>query len=217
MKAVVSLKRIIVVSALVLSLFGLALLGLFAARQALLVSRLEEKIALLRPETTPLRFQVLSRSGETVSARFSFYDMGDTETAVFERSWNGAELEVESIIVPVAGSFLVFPSRVFTDTTAPGRGTELFAYYDQEGFPTIFGSANLDGQTRSALVELFTEVKAFGRSDPPRKTGSVMNIFRLHSFVGKAVYDTRRLRGFELGADYALVAKSDGKIEIIRE
>jgi hypothetical protein len=217
LKAVVGLKRIIVISVLVLSIIGLSSLGFLAARQAFLVARLEEKIALLRPETNPLRFQVLSRSGETVSARFSFHDMDGSQTAVFERSWNGAELEVESIIVPVAGSFLVFPSRVFTDTTAPGRGTELFAYYDQDGFPTIFGSARLDAQTRSALVELFTEVKAFGHSDPSRKTTLLANVFRLRSFAGNSVYDRRRLRGFELGAGYGLVAKRDGKIEIIRE
>lgn len=217
MKPAGSLKRVIVVSAIGLSLIGLGAFGLLVVRQAFLVARLEERIALLRPESIPLRFQVLSRGGETVSARFGFYDMDGTRTAVFERSWNGAELEVESIIVPVSGSFLVFPSRVFTDTTAAGRGTELFPYYDQDGFPTIFGSARLDGQTRSALVELFTEIKAFGRSDPPRKAGLLANFFRLRSFAGNAVYDTKRLRGFELGAGYALVAKSDGKIEIIRE
>lgn len=217
MKQASSIKHVFVLSLISLSIIGIVTFGLLVVREGFLVARLEGKIAQLRPASIPLRFQVLSRGGETVSARFSFYDMDGTETAVFERSWNGTELEVESLIVPVSGSYLVFPSRVFTDTTAPGRGTELFTYYDQDGFPTIFGSAKLDRQTRSALVELFTEVKIFGRSDPPRKARLLANLFRLRSYAGNAVYDTKRLRGFELGAVYALVAKSDGKIEIIRE
>ncbi len=207
----------IVLSLIGLSMIGIVTFGILVVREGFLVARLEEKIAQLRPASIPLRFQVLSRGEETVSARFSFYDMDGAQTAVFERSWNGTELEIESLIVPVSGSFLVFPSRVFTDTTAPGRGTELFSYYDKDGFPTIFGSAKVDRQTRSAMVELFTEVKSIGRSDPPRRAGPLARLFRLHSYAGNAVYDTKRLRGFELGAGYALVAKSDGNIEIIRE
>ena len=201
--------RISLAAAAALLVLGFLAVGVVVARQRFLISRLEDRIGQLKAETVPLRFMVLSRSDQAVSARFRFYDADGREIAAFERSWNGSELFIDSIVVPVGGRTLVFPSRVFTETTAPRRGTELFGYYDRDGFPAIFDSASLDGRLRSSLSVLFSRVK---RSEGPESEGAA-----LPGSWGNAVHELRRFREFEVGAVYSLTARSTGGIEIIRE
>lgn len=208
------LRTIVAVAASILVVGALAV-GALVARQRFLIVKLEDRVALLKAETIPLRFMVLSRSDQSVSARFRFYDADGNEIAAFERSWNGSELFIDSIVVPVGGRFLVFPSRVFTEAMAPRSGTGLFDYYDHDGFPAIFDSAGLDGRLRSSLSVLFSRVKrsegaateAGGGGEPVAIPGS----------WGNAVHDLRRFREFEVGAVYSLTARSTGGIEIIRE
>lgn len=205
--------RISLAAAAALLVLGFLAVGVVVARQRFLISRLEDRIGQLKAETVPLRFMVLSRSDQAVSARFRFYDADGREIAVFERSWNGSELFIDSIVVPVGGRNLVFPSRVFTETTAPRRGTELFGYYDRDGFPAIFDSASLDGRLRSSLSVLFSRVKRSEGAEGEAGGESAA----LPGSWGNAVHELRRFREFEVGAVYSLTARSTGGIEIIRE
>lgn len=182
-----------------------------------LIARLEERIELLKAESVPLRFMVLSRSDTSVSARFRFYDADGLEISSFERSWNGSELSIDSVVVPVGERALVFPSRVFTDAVAPKRGTELFGYYDRGGFPAIFHSTTLDGMARSALSELFGRIRSSERGDDLVTEVLQPGDRLLKGAFGNAVHDLKRVRTFEVGAVYVLVARMDGGIEIIRE
>lgn len=179
-----------------------ALLLLLAAAVALVLAascvaargRLAAALLSARP-AVPLRFTVLSRGDRTISARFFLYDAEDREIAAFERSWNGSELNFESVVVPVSRGKLVFPSRVFADSAAPRIGTGLFPYYDRSGEPAIFHSAGSGERERRAYRGLFAQVKLFGgQSGAPA-----------------------RLRDPEVGPVYALRAGADGTVEIVRE
>jgi hypothetical protein len=221
-----SIFHLLSVSALLLLVAFLVVLTFTVLHRRSVIARLEDRIELLKSETVPLRFMVLSRSDETVSARFRFYDADGVEIASFERSWNGSELSIDSVIVPVGERALVFPSRVFTDAVPPKRGTELFGYYDRGGFPAIFNSSALDKTARSALGELFGRVRTIERGDggaeiersPGDRSRAPSIVDRLlESAFGNAVHDLKRFRSFEVGAVYALVARANGGIEIIRE
>lgn len=188
--------------------------GFVLARNRAVAERLEEAVARLESAVVPLRFMVLSRSEKTVSARFRFYDADGEEISSFERSWNGTELFVDSIVVPVKGGALVFPARVFTEETAPGRGTELFHYYDRQGFPAVFGSARLSEADRAAFSSLFAAVRGADGRGRDATSGEEK---ALRGAYGNAVHDVARLRAFEVGVVYALVARTDGGVEIVRD
>lgn len=168
--------------------------GYIALRGKLALSRLASSSASLKSEYVPLRFMLLSRSDATVSARFFLYDADGREIASFERSWNGSELDVETLLVPVGGRGLAFPVRVFADSSSPRGGTELFGYYDRRGFPAVVDSAALDERTRGAIAAVFLSVKIFGAP----------------------VRDLRRLRYAEVGAVYALTVRFPGGISLER-
>lgn len=200
------LFRVVLIALLASFIALFAAAGVILSGQRAAIERLEERIELLKDEFVPVRFMVLSRSDQSVSARFRFYDADGKEIASFERSWNGSELAIDSIVVPIADRVVAFPFRVFTDAVAPGKGTELFDYYDRDGFPAIFWSVGLDGKLKSALVELFARVRAYEKSLAP-----------IPGLYGSAVHDLRRLGAFEVGSVYSLVVRARGGIEIIRE
>lgn len=172
-----------------------------------ILSTLEDRVSLLRPDAVPLRFTVLSRSEEAISARFRFYDTEGREIASFERSWNGSDLYIASVLVPVGQRFLLFPTRVFAEENYPRRGTELTGYYDRNGFPAIFDASTLDGALRSSLSAVFSAVKRFGGADAVEGRGG---------WTG-AVFDLHRLRSPEVGPVYDLTVQPSGAVSIQRE
>ncbi|QQO08206.1 hypothetical protein [Breznakiella homolactica] len=209
-------KGLIVLCVSVIIIAGV--IGAVLSRQQDIIASLEDRISRITETTIPLRFMVLSRENGAVTARFRFYNADGGELAFFEDSWEGEELAVDSLIVPVGEKYLVFPSRIFTDVIAPRDGTGLFQYYDRDGMPGIFESVGLDKTTRNALTALFGELKKeeayfFETGDPgmgPAQEG-------LKNLYGNAVHDLRRIRQFEPGRVYALTIHTSGAVEIIEE
>lgn len=201
--------------AVLLLLAAVVALGMFLTKQRSIISSLEGRIGAVKATTVPLRFMVLSRSDSSISARFRFYDADGRDVASFERAWNGSELAVDSLLVPVGGRYLAFPVRVFTDAVAPRRGTELFPYYDRDGFPAIYDSETLDDATRAALADLFSKLKTAEGLYRGDAEGALEKPLR--NLFGNAVHDLQRFRRFEVGTVYSLVVHSDGGIEILRD
>ena len=207
-------------------LLAVAALGVFLyafVRQKSAMARLEDRIELLDGTGVPLRFTVLSRGQETVSARFAFFDASGTEIAAFERSWKGYELSIECLVVPIADRTLVFPARVFADSAAPRIGTELFTYYDRAGFPAVFDSPELDAEARDALSDLFALLRAWDRSKGETAGAEEESAARrrmakvLAGVFADAYRDVRSLRDLEIGVVYTLYSKADDGIRIVRE
>ena len=169
--------------------------------------------------TLPLRFTVLSRSDTSISGRFHFYNALGREISSFERSWNGSELYIESLGISLGKRFFVFPSRVFTDSATAKKGTSLFPYYDQDGFPAVFDSPSLSPQTRQALATLFSRLKlsdAFFVGNPTARGVSVKDS-PFFSFLGRIQREVQRFRDLEIGVAYSFRAYADGTIEVEKE
>jgi hypothetical protein len=169
--------------------------------------------------TLPLRFTVLSRSDTSISGRFHFYNALGREISSFERSWNGSELYIESLGISLGKRFFVFPSRVFTDSATAKKGTSLFPYYDQDGFPAVFDSPSLSPQTRQALATLFSRVmlsdSLFGRN--PTVRAAPMKNSPFFSLFGRIQREVQRSRDLEIGVAYSFRAYADGTIEVEKE
>jgi hypothetical protein len=200
----------------VLSLITLAVAaGIFLQKQQQIIKNLEASIEALKITTVPLRFMVLSRSDTELSARFKFYNADGKEIASFERSWNGSELYIDSLVVPLKTGALVFPVRAFTNAVAPRGGTNLMYYYDFNDMPGIYDSVHIDEQKRLLFKELFVKLKTaeglYGSKTTTNSGGKILNYF------GNAVHDIKQLRQFEIGTVYSLVVHTDGGIEIMNE
>jgi len=184
-------------------------------RQQKIIQDLEASIETLKTTTVPLRFMVLSRSDTEISARFRFYNADGKEIASFERSWNGSELYIDSLVVPLKTGALVFPVRAFTNAVAPRGGTNLVSYYDIDDMPGIYDSANLDTKKRQLFKELFIKLKTAEGFYGTRTATNSGN--KLLTYFGNAVHDIKQLRQFEIGTVYSLVVHTDGGIEILNE
>ena len=200
----------------VLSLIALAVAaGIFLQKQQQIIKNLEASIETLKITTVPLRFMVLSRSDTELSARFKFYNADGKEIASFERSWNGSELYIDSLVVPLKTGALVFPVRAFTNAVAPRGGTNLMYYYDFNDMPGIYDSVHIDEQKRLLFKELFVKLKTaeglYGSKTTTNSGDKILNYF------GNAVHDIKQLRQFEIGTVYSLVVHTDGGIEIMNE
>jgi hypothetical protein len=187
------LRLVAILVASILCVAG-GMAGFVALSGKLALSRLEARSGILKAEYVPLRFMLLSRSDATVSARIFLYDADGGEIASFERSWNGSELDFETVLVPVAGRGLAFPVRISADSSSPRGGTDLTGYYDKRGFPAVSGSVLLDDAARGAVSAVFRSVKLFGGP----------------------VRDVRRLRGAEIGVVYALAVRFPGGVSLER-
>ncbi len=191
-------------------------LGFFLVQQKKIIQDLERRIEQVKTTTIPLRFMVLSRSDEEISARFKFYSADGKEIASFERAWKGSELAIDTLVVPLKGQFLAFPVRVFTDAIAPNKGTLLFPYYDRDGMPAIFDSPTLDRELRLGLRDLFGALKRMEQFYGTSETqGSGASFSILGSVFGNAVHDIHRFWRFDIGTVYDLVVHPDGGIEIL--
>lgn len=199
------LRTSLPILAVILAALAIASIA-FLVIQRLSISHLADGKAGFRADAVPLRFTVLSRSDFSISANFRFYDSEGREIAAFERSWNGSELYIESIVETIGGRFFLFPAAVYTSASGTARGTDLFPYYDSGGFPSIFDSAGIDGSLLFSFRSLFSRVKSFRRN--PDAPGPAS---------GGAFRDLRRLVDPEVGAEYALSVGADGGVELSKE
>jgi len=172
------------------------------ALQKAQIARLEESIQSLKEEIVPIRFMVMEREKNSIKARVRLYDLEGNEVDLLEMTWPGTELSFDFSVVSVAGRYLAFPKRIFTDRLAPSSGTNLYPRYDRGGFPAIFEGGNFSAYSRKKLMDLFRMLKEDG--DPSGSFGSV-------------VHDIARLAAFEPGIVYRVVSRSKGGIEILEE
>jgi hypothetical protein len=192
--------------ALIVLLLGvLALLGtlfLLIRIQESDIAALEKSIADMKAESIALRFMVLSRDQGEMTFKLKLYDADGTELSSMQESLPGQSLFIDFVSVPVAGSYLAFPHRVFTEKIAAVDGISLFGLYDSDGFPEVFARSGLDPKALRALKALFGKVKS---GDLPRTA------------FGNAVHDVKELGSFEPGLIYKVVSRKLGGLEIMED
>jgi len=172
----------------------------------------------LRSETVPLKFMILSREGGEIKARVKLYDLAGREVAAIEKTWPGAELYVDMLLLPVrskkgiegADSWLAFPYRIFTDTVSAASGTLLFEAYDSAGFPEVFRGAEWGAKEEAALKAAFASARKLASSGLPA-SDSVKGAF------GSAVHEVSKLSRFEEGLVYKVVCRVKGGVEIMED
>ncbi len=173
-------------------------------RQQKTIAALENKIALLKETYKPIRFKVLSKTDDSIKVLVKFYDVDKKEINKFETTVPGHELSFDFNVIPVKNKFIAFPSLLFSDALAASNGMKMYKFYDNNGFPEIYNSKNIDKDFKAALTKVFSEIK----ND---KLDSIDNHF------GNMVHDMKKFKEFVPDEVYSIVSHSKGGIEILEE
>jgi hypothetical protein len=197
--------RLLLLGAIVLLAGTWGVLSWIRSCQETRIDELETQVAALTEDYVPIRFKILSRGADRLSVRVRFYDRDGTELSSMEESFAGSELTFDFLVARNAEgtAWYSFPYKLYTDATAPKSGVDLFKYYDQQGFPGVFGEKGMAGGQREAYSKLFAAVRA--GQDP----GS--------GFFGNAVHDIKAFSLFEVDLVYRIVCRAKGGIEIMEE
>lgn len=176
------------------------------------IATLEGTIHLLKEETVPVKFRVMSRTEDTVSLRIKFYDADGGEIGEpLDLSMKGKELSFDFVVVKARSDstgeerYLAFPYRVFTDMIAAADGNVLFDRYDSAGMPMVFASGDATVDLKRALVETFARVRKLDLA--AEDFGSMVHDLSLKDIS----------RPFLEGVTYKIAARAKGGIEVMEE
>ncbi len=168
------------------------------------IKKLEDNIALLQTENTPVRFKILEKTEDSLSIIVKFYNADKKEINHFEKILNGQELSFDFYVVPVKDKYVAFPAKIFTDRIAADDGIILYEFYNQEGYPGIFYHKDINKDLYKGLKEVYQNIK----------TGQLDSV---SEHFGNMVHDIKKFNSFLPGNVYSIVVHTKGGIEIIEE
>ncbi|MDR2808336.1 MAG: hypothetical protein LBB43_04930 [Spirochaetaceae bacterium] len=197
--------------------------------------RIEEKEARvkeLQETLIPLRFKLKERAGDTLTVGFQFYslavenidtvdDMEDLAGGkeigpLHSFTLEGTELFIDCLkfhnkgFLPVdPDALFVFPYRIFTDLIPPDNGIMIVDLYDEDGFPAIFNSFDLDAQDKERLLQVYQQLKKYGTITDPALQNEIS---------GNALHDMKNISRFRVDRWYDLVVHiKKGSLEFVME
>ena len=190
---------------LLIAIFAFTLLQISCIKdQQKQIKHLEESIALLKEENAPIRFKILEKTDDSISFMVKFYNADKQEIKSLQQKLNGQELSFDFYMVPVKNKFVAFPSKIFTDRIAADNGIVLYDYYNQNGYPAIFYSKNIDTALYEGLKDIYLKVKS-------------NQVDSLSEHFGNMVHDIKKIKSFIPGNVYTIITHTKGGIEIIEE
>ncbi len=212
-------KVIITVFVLACMLGGTSCVKQLLAKTEAKVAQLEERIAYMKEDCVPMRFEILEKKGDKMKVKTAFYDVSTDKkvgrNGTFELE--GEELNVDFQILKLSEeSFLFFPCGLYTNFMPMSESLKLYDLYGEDGFPDIYGSVidgNADGEAlsekdraalQSAISSYFTATMAGGQSEAAEQYGT-------------AVHDLKTVSQFKTGFVYKVLCHPHtGGIEIVK-
>lgn len=189
---------------LLVILFGLLFQSSCVQEQEKKIKQLEDNIAQLKEQNTPLKFKIIEKTNDSISLVVKFYNADNKELNKLEQKLGGQELSFDFYVVPVKDRYVAFPSKIFTDKMAADDGIVLYEYYNQNDFPAIFNSKDINPDLYEGLKDVYRKVKA-GQLDS------------LNEHFGNMVHDIKEFKSFLPENVYSVVTHTKGGIEIIEE
>jgi len=168
------------------------------------IEKLELKIELLKEVSMPVRFKIIDKNNGIIHFAIKFYDLDGNVIKRQEFSLEGEELSFDFFVIPIKDRYIAFPHKIFTNKIAPKDGENILKYYDKNGFPEIFSSANIDKNLKIGLQKLFMQLKT-------------ENIDELEGLFGSGIQDIKDVSEFEKDNIYKIVTHTKGGIEILSE
>ncbi|MCF6185389.1 MAG: hypothetical protein L3J56_12365 [Bacteroidales bacterium] len=194
-----SISRLLILSGIIILLLSSCI-----KEQKKQIKKLEDNISLLKEENTPIRFKIIEKTNDSISLLVKFYNADKKEINSFKQTLSGQELSIDFYMVPVKNRFVAFPSKIFTDRVPADEGISLYEYYNEDGYPAIFYTKNMDTDLYNGLKDIYQKVK----------TGQVDS---LSDHFGNMVHDIQKVKSFLSENVYSIVTHTKGGIEIIEE
>lgn len=184
------------------------------------IAELEERVASMKEDCVPMRFELVQKTDSAMSVQVSMYDVQTGNSAgkskVFDLS--GEELNVDFQVIKLSDeNYIFFPYGLYTDTMRMVDSEKLFALYDENGFPAIYAGlidAKDDGADSSqedrlalskTLTDYFAVVKEGAQSQAEEQYGT-------------AIHDLKTISQFKTGFVYEVLCHPHtGGIEIRKD
>ncbi len=168
------------------------------------IKQLEDNIALLKEENTPVRFKILEKTTDSISLVVKFYNADNKEINKMEQKLYGQELSFDFYVVPVKDRYVAFPSKIFTDKIAANDGIILYDYYNEDDYPAIFNAKEINPELYDGLKDVYLKIQS-------NQLDSLTNHF------GNMVHDIKEFKSFLPENVYSIVTHTKGGIEIVEE
>jgi hypothetical protein len=168
------------------------------------IKMLESKISLLKETQTPIRFKILKKTADSIKFSAKFYNADAKEINKIETTIHGQELSFDFFVVPIKDRYVAFPYKIFSNQIAAANGIELYSFYNTDGFPSVFGSKDIDPVVREGLTEIFQKIRN-------------NQLDSLNKYFGNMVHDIKEFKSFIPQTVYSINTHTKGGIEIIEE
>ncbi len=171
------------------------------------IRRLEDKIKFLKSYYVPLKFKIISRSGDNFIISLKFLTKNGTAIRINGYDYvhfkvSGSQPAFDFAMVKLGEGYLAFPWLLFSDAVASSKGINLFKYYTgKDGEPLIYYPFASEDE-KQAFIDVFARVKK-GQADWGSMVTSAADVS--HSWA------------FQTGRVYKIVVHTRGGIEILED
>lgn len=147
-------KKIIILSALIV----ISLIATFFVLRQILKEEVHigEKIHLLKEESVPIKFKVVTLSDGKNVITGKLFDLDNNPVGRFELPYKDGSITLLFTDINIKGKHVIFPSEMRQYTDVDTIKTLLASYYDQEGTPAVYNSQVIDPILYSELSKLYT-------------------------------------------------------------
>ncbi len=186
---------------------GVYFLFLGTKSQEKKIQQLEQEIAFMKQETTPIRYTILSKENGNITVGVKFYDLDGNQIGKTQRfTMKGNTASFEFYVVKFDKGYIAFPVKIYTDLIAPENGTWLYDYYEEDNFPMVFYSKKTTKEFNEGIEALYEKIRT-------------ENIEDLDNVFGNMVQNHPKADTSQANSDivYKIIVHTKGGIEIIQD
>jgi len=145
-------KMIIAASSAAIILITIAAIWIFKSD---FEPKLKQKIHLLKAETIPLRFKIISKQDGKMLIAAKFFNLDGMDAGRFETNYKDGEIKFHYVKINIEGRNIFLPEEMETST---GK-IALEKYYFKDDFPQTYTSRLIDTVLKKELEYMFKILK----------------------------------------------------------
>jgi len=138
------------------------------------IQKLNDEIVCLKSEYQPIRYKVTSRKDGETTVLVKFYNLDGVEVNKQEYTLQGSIVSFDFYVIEFTNGFVAFPSKIFTDEIDAASGTELYHYYEKDGYPSIYFSDDATKTFNVGITALYNKIKTGDIDDIENIFGSLV-------------------------------------------
>ncbi|MBR4265717.1 MAG: hypothetical protein IKQ46_06645 [Bacteroidales bacterium] len=131
-----------------------------------------EKIHLLKEETIPIRYKIVSRpDGEIIAAKF--FDLDGKVVGRFETAYNDGDILLEFTNIDINLHHIFLPAKMKFIKNGEVNSIELTDYYIRDNYPQIYNSTMIDPILKKEIGKISTLLRESKEETVAKKYGGI--------------------------------------------